>query len=456
MYLHDTLRGQKVEFEPLTAGEVTMYLCGPTVYNYPHIGNARPAVVFDVLARFLRRKYKLTYARNITDVDDKINQASIETGKPINEITEHFITVYNDDMAALGVLPPDIEPRATQHVAEMIEMIATLIEKGFAYEAEGHVLFDVEADPDYGKLSKRDVREMIAGARVEVAPYKKAPQDFVLWKPSTPELPGWDSPWGRGRPGWHIECSAMADLHLGRTIDIHAGGQDLVFPHHENELAQSSCAHDGEPFARYWVHNGFLSMDSTKMSKSLGNVLLVHDLVKTERGEVIRLALLSAHYRQPLDWSDETLDDARHKLDRLYGAIRGIDVDDAACEAAEPPATFIAALEDDLNTPKALADLFDRARALNKTDDDAERQKLAAELKAAGDIVGLIQEDPDEWFAGADEGDLDAEEIEGLLTQREAARAVGDYAAADKIRDDLAARGITIEDGSSGTRWRRS
>ena len=456
MYLHDTLRGEKVEFEPLRDGEVTMYLCGPTVYNYAHIGHARPAVVFDVLARLLRRKYKLTYARNITDVDDKINQASIDTGKPIDEITGHYITAYNDDMGALGVLMPDIEPRATQNIDEMIEMIAALIDKGFAYEAEGHVLFDVGANPDYGQLSKRDVREMIAGARVEVAPYKKAPQDFVLWKPSTPELPGWDSPWGRGRPGWHIECSAMSAKHLGRTIDIHAGGQDLVFPHHENELAQSTCVHDGEPFARYWVHNGFLSMDSTKMSKSLGNVLLVRDLIKEERGEVIRLALLSAHYRQPLDWSDETLVDARHKLDRLYGAIRGIDIDDAVGDATEPPATFVAALEDDLNTPRALAELFDLARVLNKTEVQAERQKLAAELKAAGDLVGLVQADPEEWFSGTADGDLDAEEIDALLAQRDEARANGDYAAADKIRDDLAARGITIEDGSSGTRWRRS
>jgi len=456
IYLHDTLRGEKIEFEPLRAGEVTMYLCGPTVYNYAHIGNARPAVVFDLLARLLRRRYKLTYARNITDIDDKINQASIETGKPIDEITERFIKAYNDDMAALGVLPPDIEPRATQHVDEMIEMIVALLEKGFAYEAEGHVLFDVATDPDYGKLSKRDIREMIAGARVEVAPYKKAPQDFVLWKPSTPELPGWESPWGRGRPGWHIECSAMSARHLGRTIDIHAGGQDLVFPHHENELAQSTCVHDGEPFARFWAHNGFLSMDSTKMSKSLGNVLLVHDLIKTIPGEVIRLALLSAQYRQPLDWSDETLDDAHRKLDRLYGAVRGIDIDDAVRSAAEPAATFVAALEDDLNTPRALAEMFDRARTLNKTEDQAERQTLAAELLAAGELVGLMQSDPEEWFSGSDEGDLDAEEIESLLAQREQARASGDYAAADKIRDDLAGRGITIEDGASGTRWRRT
>jgi cysteinyl-tRNA synthetase len=329
IYLHDTLKGKKVPFEPLKEGEVTMYLCGPTVYNFAHIGNARPAVVFDLLARVLRRRYKLTYARNITDIDDKINQASIDSGQPIGEITAQYIKAYNDDMGALGVQMPDIEPHATQHVAEMIDMIKVLIDKGFAYEAEGHVLFDVTADANYGSLSKRDLREMIAGARVEVAPYKRSAQDFVLWKPSTPELPGWDSPWGRGRPGWHIECSAMSKKHLGDTIDIHAGGQDLVFPHHENEMAQSTCAHDGAPFARYWVHNGFLSMDSTKMSKSLGNVLLVHDLIESVPGEVIRLALLNAHYRQPLDWSDETVAAARRMLDRFYGAIRGIELNDA-------------------------------------------------------------------------------------------------------------------------------
>ena len=454
IYLHDTLRGGKFEFEPLRDGEVTMYLCGPTVYNYAHIGNARPAVVFDLLARLLRRRYKLTYARNITDVDDKINKASVETGKPIDEITERFIKAYNEDMGALGVKPPDIEPRATQHIKQMIEMIEVLIEKGFAYEADRHVLFDVESHPDYGQLSKRDIREMIAGARVEVAPYKKAAQDFVLWKPSTPELPGWESRWGRGRPGWHIECSAMSAAHLGRTIDIHAGGQDLVFPHHENELAQSTCVHGGEPFARFWVHNGFLSINSTKMSKSLGNVLLVHDLVKEIPGEVIRLALLSAHYRQPLEWSDDTLDDARRKLDRLYGAIRKVDVFKDGFAESEPPASVIEALEDDLNTPKALAEMFELARTLNKTEDAKTRQMLAAQLIAAGKVVGLLENDPNEWFSGT--GDLSADEIDALLKQREEARAEGDYAAADKIRDDLADRGITIEDGTSGTSWRRS
>jgi cysteinyl-tRNA synthetase len=455
IYLHDTLQGRKLEFEPLVDDTVSMYLCGPTVYNYAHIGNARPAVVFDLLARILRRRYKLTYARNITDVDDKINKASVESGKPIDEITAEYIKAYNEDMGALGVQMPDVEPRATQHIAEMIDMIQVLIDKGFAYEADGHVLFDVTADAGYGKLSKRDLREMIAGARIEVAPYKRSPQDFVLWKPSTPELPGWDSPWGRGRPGWHIECSAMSRKHLGETIDIHAGGQDLIFPHHENELAQSTCAHDGAPFARYWVHNGFLSLDSTKMSKSLGNVVLVRDLVAEIPGEVIRLALLSAHYRQPLDWSDETIESAKRMLDRFYGAVRGIQLTGAERAAAEPPAAVIEALEDDINTPRALAEMFSLARSLNKASDDEERRSLAAALLAAGDLVGLIQQDPEAWFAG-DDGELSADDIEALLGQREAARAAKDFATADDIRDQLAAAGIQIEDGATGTRWRRN
>ncbi len=433
-----------------------MYLCGPTVYNFAHIGNARPAVVFDTLARFLRRSYKLTFARNITDVDDKINKASVDSGKPIDEITARFIKAYNDDMGALGVQLPDIEPRATQHIEEMVEMITTLVDKGFAYEADAHVLFDVSANPDYGKLSKRDLREMIAGARVEVAPYKRSAQDFVLWKPSTAELPGWDSPWGRGRPGWHIECSAMAEKHLGKTIDIHAGGQDLVFPHHENELAQSTCAHDGAPFARYWLHNGFLSIDSTKMSKSLGNVLLVHDLVKSVPGEVIRLALLGAHYRQPLDWSDAAIDGARSMLDRLYGAIRGVELSAQQRASAFVPATVIDALEDDLNTPKALKEMFDLARTLNKSAADDERQRLAAEIQSAGDLLGILQMDPEKWFAGHGEDGLAADEIDALLKRREAARASRDFAAADSIRDQLAEAGITIEDGPAGARWRRN
>ena len=455
LHLHDTRQGRKVPFEPMQDGKVTMYLCGPTVYNYAHVGNARPAVVFDLLARVLRRRYELTFARNFTDVDDKINAASIETGKPIDEITAKYMTAYNDDMGALGVLPPDIEPRATRHIDDMIVMIEALVEKGHAYEADGHVLFDVDSYKDYGSLSKRDLREMIAGSRVEVAPYKKAAHDFVLWKPSTPELPGWESPWGVGRPGWHIECSAMAARHLGDTIDIHAGGQDLVFPHHENELAQSRCAHDGADFARYWVHNGFLSTHHEKMSKSLGNVVLVRDLVKTVPGEVVRLALLSAHYRQPLDWSGDTLKSAKRMLDRLYGAVRGTDVPEDVRAAAEPPEALVAALDDDINTPKAMAEFFALAKDLNKARDADEKIRLAASMFATGDLMGLLQSDPEEWFAGHVEGELSAEDIEVLIGKRNAARKDKDFATADAVRDQLAAANIKIEDGAGGTTWRR-
>jgi cysteinyl-tRNA synthetase len=439
--LHDTLQGRKVPFEPLEEGKVTMYLCGPTVYNFAHIGNARPAVVFDLLARILRRRYQLTFARNITDVDDKIIAASSETGKPIGEITARFTKAYNDDMGALGVQPPDIEPHATQHIDVMIAMIQKLIDGGHAYAAEGHVLFDVASHEKYGELSKRDLREMIAGSRVEVAPYKKAAQDFVLWKPSTDDIPGWDSPWG--------------EKHLGDTIDIHAGGQDLVFPHHENECAQSSCAHGGAPFARYWLHNGFLSIDETKMSKSLGNVLLVHDLIETIPGEVIRLALLGAHYRQPLDWSAETIAAARRMLDRLYGAVRGIEVSAEARAAAEVPEALVAALEDDINTP-AMAEFFALARALNKSNEPAEMESLAAQMYAAGELMGLLNSDPEAWFSGNVDGDVAAAEIEALIAKRNEARANKDWAAADGFRDQLTEMGITIEDGPDGTTWRRS
>ena len=337
----------------------------------------------------------------------------------------------------------------------MIAMIETLIDKGNAYEADGHVLFSVESHKDYGSLSKRDLREMIAGSRVEVAPYKKAPHDFVLWKPSTPELPGWDSPWGRGRPGWHIECSAMAARHLGDTIDIHAGGQDLVFPHHENELAQSRCAHDGAEFARFWLHNGFLSIHHEKMSKSLGNVVLVHDLNKSIPGEVIRLALLNGHYRQPLDWSENTIKSAKRMLDRLYGAIRGIDVPKALRKEAEPPQALIAALEDDINTPKAMKEFFTLAKALNKASSDDEKQRLAAIMLATGDLMGLLQSSPDDWFAGHVEGVLSPHEIEALIAKRNAARAAKDFDAADSYRAQLTDAGIKIEDGPDGTTWRR-
>ena len=315
--------------------------------------------------------------------------------------------------------------------------------------------FDVSSYADYGSLSKRNLREMIAGSRVEVAPYKRAAHDFVLWKPSTPDLPGWESPWGVGRPGWHIECSAMAAKHLGRTIDIHGGGQDLVFPHHENELAQSRCAHGGEDFARYWVHNGFLSIDHEKMSKSLGNVVLVHDLIKTIPGEVIRLTLLSGHYRQPLDWSKETIDSARRMLDRLYGAVRGIDVSDSERREAEIPEALVAALEDDLNTPRAMAEFFGLARSLNKATDADERRRLAAQMYAVGDLMGLLQSDPDDWFAGHGESEMSAGTIEEMLEKRRSARAAKRFAEADAIRDELAKAGIQIEDGPEGTTWRR-
>ncbi len=390
--LHNTRTRQKEPFVPLQDGRVTMYVCGPTVYSFPHIGNARPAVVFDVLARLLRSRYEVRYARNITDIDDKINKAAAEQGVPIGEIAARFTTVYLEDMAALGVQPPDLEPRATEHVPGIVAMIARLIDSGHAYAAEGHVLFRVRSFTGYGELSGRDRRDLLAGARVEVAPYKEDAGDFVLWKPSTPELPGWESPWGRGRPGWHIECSAMIEQHLGPTIDIHGGGNDLIFPHHENELAQSTCAHGGELFVRYWLHNGFVNVDHTKMSKSLGNVLLVRNLLTEAPGEAIRLALLSAHYRQPLDWTGEVLSEAKRKLDRLYGALRDVPRQAAAVGSADPE--FIAALDDDLNTPKALAVLFDLARSINRSEDAGEREALAARLRASALFLGLLGTDP--------------------------------------------------------------
>ena len=454
LVLHNTRTRQKEAFVPLRDGQVTMYVCGPTVYSFPHIGNARPAVVFDVLARLLRTRYQLTYARNITDIDDKINRAAAEEGVPIGEIAARYATAYHADMRALGVLPPDIEPRATEHLASIIRMISGLIDSGHAYTAEGHVLFRVASYADYGALSRRDQRELLAGARVEVAPYKEGAGDFVLWKPSTPDLPGWDSPWGRGRPGWHIECSAMVAEHLGPTIDIHGGGNDLIFPHHENEIAQSSCANGGALFARYWLHNGFVNVDHTKMSKSLGNVLLVCNLLEQAPGEAIRLALLAAHYRQPLDWTSEVLPEAQRKLDRLYGALRDVEGWQALESAPDPD--FIAALDDDLNTPQALAVLFNLARDANRSTDPAERAALAARLRASAALLGLLGTDPNAWFMTEVSDGLSAEQIETMLAARRAARASRDFRLADQIRDELVEAGILIEDGAEGTRWRRS
>ena len=453
LFLYDTLSGEKLEFKPLNSGKVTMYLCGPTVYNYAHIGNARPAVVFDLLGRLLRQNYELVFARNITDIDDKINAAAIESNKSISEITEVYIEAYNTDMAAIGVKSPDIEPRATEHIGEMIIMIEKLIDAGNAYQAEGHILFEVSTYSEYGSLSKRDLSEMMAGARVEVASYKKSAHDFILWKPSTPELPGWDSPWGRGRPGWHLECSAMIKKHLGTTIDIHAGGQDLVFPHHENEIAQSTCAHQGKTFSRYWLHNGFLSIDNTKMSKSLGNVSLVRDLLKDHSGEVIRLALLTAHYRQPLEWSSETLVAAKKMLDRIYGALRDIRVSPQKIANTKIPTIILEALSNDLNTPMAMAEVFSLAKKLNKTLDNNEREDIAAQIYASGKILGLFEKDANEWFSQIAQCKYSEGEIENLIAQRDEARLIKDFNKADQIRDQLLDEGISIEDTSAGVRW---
>ncbi len=457
MQLHNSYSGHKEDFVPLDPQRVTMYVCGPTVYSYAHIGNARPAVVFDVLARVLRRSYpEVVYVRNITDIDDKINAAAVKEGVDIRVITDRYASVYFDDMTALGVLPPDHAPRVTEHLPQIISMIERLIASGHAYEGKGHVLFHTLSFADYGKLSGRDEQALMAGARIEVAPYKKHAGDFVLWKPSTPDQPGWDSPWGRGRPGWHIECSAMAEALLGETIDIHGGGHDLIFPHHENEIAQSTCAHGGKTFARYWLHNGFLNVDSQKMSKSIGNVLLVHELLKTVPGEVIRLVLLTGHYRQPVDWNDEVVGEARKKLDRLYGALREL-ADVPAAENVTAPAGFIAALEDDLNTPMALAELFELARAANKATEAGDKATLKAQMLDAGELLGLIQQDPAAWFAqapAAAAGAPSAEEIEAKLAQRQDARNSKQWAESDRIRDELKARGVLVEDGKDGQRWR--
>ncbi len=450
--LHNNLTRQLEPFAPLDPAAPTLYVCGPTVYNYVHIGNARGPVVFGVLAALLRRRYgNLRYARNITDVDDKINAAAKDQGVPISAITDRFAAAYREDMAALGVMPPDIEPEATAHIPQIVAMVEQLIASGHAYAAQGHVLFSVSSFADYGKLSRRDPEEMLAGARVEVAPYKREAGDFVLWKPSSDDLPGWDSPWGRGRPGWHIECSAMAAAHLGPTIDIHAGGVDLQFPHHENEIAQSVCAHGGQTFARFWLHNGMLNFDGGKMSKSIGNIQRVHDLVRQHPPEALRYALLSAHYRQPLEWSDALIEQSVRTLDRLYGTLRDLaDVD----ATAEIPASVEAALEDDLNTPLALAEVARIASEARKAESIEDKARLKRELLGAGLALGLLQQAPAEWFGrGAEAGD-DAR-IQALIDERIAAKQARDFARADAIRAQLAAENIVLEDTPQGVRWKR-
>ena len=453
--LHDTMTRKKRLFEPADPRRITMYVCGPTVYNRAHIGNARPAVIFDTLARLIRHRYgvdSLVYARNVTDVDDKIIAAAETEGVDASVITERYERHYLEDMSALGVAAPDIAPHATQEIGSMIAMIERLIALGHAYAAEGHVLFHVRSDPDYGALSRRDREAMLAGARVEVAPYKRDPADFVLWKPSGADVIGWDSPWGRGRPGWHIECSAMIERHLGEAIDIHGGGLDLIFPHHENEIAQSRCAHGGQPLARYWLHNGFVDMGSEKMSKSLGNIVTVGDLLAARhKGETLRLALLSAHYRQPLSWTEELIAQSKATLDRWYRLLGDI-------EPFGELGPFWDALEDDLNTPKAIAVINEFLKASEQPISEEHefylggRDQMLQATVAAARALGLLNMSKDEWFRG--EGDAAA--IEARIAERAEAKKRRDFAAADRIRAELAAEGVLLEDGPSGTTWRRA
>jgi cysteinyl-tRNA synthetase len=459
--LHDTMAREKRPFVPLNPQRVTMYVCGPTVYGRAHIGNARPAVVFDTLARLIRHEFgakSLVYARNVTDVDDKIIAAAEAEGVEPSVITERYERFYLEDMGALGVSPPDIAPHATHEIAPMVAMIERLVGLGNAYEAEGHVLFSVPSDPDYGALSRRDRDQMIAGARVEVAPYKRDPADFVLWKPSPDGVIGWDSPWGRGRPGWHIECSAMIGAHFGETIDIHGGGLDLIFPHHENEIAQSRCAHGGAPLARFWVHNGFLDMGAEKMSKSLGNVITPNELLaQGHKGETLRLALLSAHYRQPLPWTEGLIAQSKAKLDKWYRALAELNTwpaDDQLKHGDNVLEDVIDALSDDLNTPLAIS-LLDRALRSDVS------LHLIAGMEHLNDVtypavrtarmLGFLGMTPDEWF----QGDADSGDIEARIAERKAAKATRDFATADRIREELKAEGVLLEDGPGGTTWRR-
>ena len=456
--LYNSLTRRKEQLETLHPDRVGMYVCGPTVYNLAHIGNARPAVIFDVLAGLLRLFYSdVTYVRNITDVDDKINAASVESGEDIGVITERFTAAYHQDMAALNIAQPDVEPRVTDHIEQIVNMINSLVEQEHAYLAEGHVLFDIKSFPEYGELSGRSTDDMIAGARVEIAPYKRDPMDFVLWKPSTPELPGWESPWGRGRPGWHIECSAMSESHLGETIDIHGGGRDLIFPHHENEIAQSICAHGGSPYCRMWVHNGFVTVEGQKMSKSLGNVLLVRDLLDEAPAEAIRLALLSTHYRAALDWTTVRLDEAKRTLVKWYRALELCSTDSLSDEAV-PDSEVVCALCDDLNTSVVFARIHQLVGDLGQSSDPVEQAKLKHTIVASADVLGLLQQDPTTALAALTasslkRNDIDAVWIEQRIEDRRLARLNKDFEQADHIRDELSAAGIRIEDSADGTTW---
>ena len=460
--LYDTMTRKKREFAPADPTRVTMYVCGPTVYNFAHIGNFRPVVVFDLLFRVLRRLYgedHVLYAANVTDVDDKINQKAAAEGVPISTITDRYLGAYNADAAALGALPPTFQPRATETMDAIVAMIGDLIRNNAAYAAEGHVLFATEAFSDYGKLSGNPLEELIAGARVDVAPYKKDPRDFVLWKPSKPGEPEWESPWGPGRPGWHIECTAMIKETLGLPIDIHGGGIDLVFPHHENELAQGVCSGHSREYAAVWMHNGFLNMAEEKMSKSLGNVALARDLLGEYPGEAIRWALLAGHYRQQLEWNNELIEGAKNALDRLYRVLhdaeRFLGGELPEPGAAPTEGAFARALHDDLNTPAAMSELFalsDQVRGAIMARDERTAERGCAELKAAANLMGFLTAAPADWFQGGDE-DLKTR-VEQLLADRQTARAAKDWPEADRIRAELSALNVEVMDGPTGATWR--
>lgn len=454
IYLHNTLKRRKDKFVPIDCNNVRMYVCGPTVYDKAHLGNAKTPVAFDVLYRLLRHVYgkeHVTYVSNITDVDDKILNKHKETGRPIREITEQTFNWYIEDMKKLGNLEPDFRPRATEYINEMIELVKLLLENGHAYEVNKHVLFDVDSMPDYGFLSGRSMKEMLAGSRIEVADYKKNPADFVLWKPSDADQPGWDSPWGYGRPGWHLECSAMSAKLLGNDFDIHGGGSDLIFPHHENECAQSCCAHKGSRFARYWVHSGMLMVDGVKMSKSLGNFYILDDILAKYPAEALRLLFLSTHYHQPFNFTFEGMQNAKQTLDKFYNAL--LKNKDVRVEDVAPDNRVVEALADDLNTPLALTYLHENVNNLNKAESEEDKVKYKSELLANAYMLGLLYQDAETWFKGG-AGEDDAE-IEAKIQARAEAKKNKDWATADKIRNELKEAGIVLEDGPNGTTWKR-
>ena len=457
LQLQNTLSGKKELFEPVDPEHVRIYACGPTVYNYAHIGNARMAVVNDLLVRVLKTQFKkVTYVSNITDIDDKIIEASKETGEEIYSITSKYTDIYNNDMSALGVKLPDIQPRATDHIKEMIALIKKLIDANKAYEKDGHVLFHVPSFENYGILSKRNRDEQIAGSRVEVAPFKKDPADFILWKPSPSPLPGWNSPWGFGRPGWHLECSVMSEKSLGLPFDIHSGGIDLVFPHHENEIAQTcSISKHKEPkdFATYWFHNGFVNVEGEKMSKSIGNIRLVHELNKKYKGEVLRLTLLSAHYKQPLNWTEEIIEQNSKMLDRLYRVL--LELSDTSVKLELPTDSIMESFLDDLNTPKIIAKLNEEANSASSASKDR-KVEIKKNLLSAGKILGILEDDPENWLGYNQKSKENSEEIERLINQRNEARRSKNFNLADTIRDTLKDKGIEIEDTDKGTIWRKS